>query len=102
MTLSPEKINQYVVIQRQILTDAVHLVKPKGYIIYATCSLLQEENEQQVEWFLAHNPNFRLIPAEQLLMKTLGKSLNDCKEYLRLSPYTHGTDGFFAAVLEKI
>jgi 16S rRNA (cytosine967-C5)-methyltransferase len=85
MTLTPEKIEEYVVMQRQILSDAVHLVKPNGYLIYATCSLLREENEDQAEWFLKQYPNF--------------KQVND---FLSTSPYTHGTDGFFAAVFEKV
>lgn len=101
MSLSLEKLNHLILLQQQILNDAAHLVKTKGYLIYATCSLLQEENEMQIDWFLKNHPDFKLVPAESILSKILGRTVEGCQSYLRLTPYTHGTDGFFAAVLEK-
>jgi 16S rRNA (cytosine967-C5)-methyltransferase len=81
--------------QSLILDQAQKLLKPGGRLIYATCSLLREENEMQVEAFLIRHPDFRLVPLtdqvpEQLREKTL-----------RLTPLKHNTDGFFAAILER-
>lgn len=81
--------------QAMILDQAQRLVKPGGRLIYATCSLLQEENEAQVEGFLTRNADFRqLALGEPLLPALHGPAL-------RLTPHRHGTDGFFAAVLER-
>jgi 16S rRNA (cytosine967-C5)-methyltransferase len=81
--------------QAMILDQAQKLVKPGGRLVYATCSLLNDENEAQLEAFLARNPDFCSIDTAAFLPPALhGK-------YLRLSPRAHGTDGFFAAVLER-
>jgi 16S rRNA (cytosine967-C5)-methyltransferase len=78
-----------------IMDQAQRLVKPGGMLIYATCSLLVEENEAQVEAALIRHPEFRLIPVGDPLPVALHGDM------LRLTPLKHGTDGFFAAVLEK-
>jgi 16S rRNA (cytosine967-C5)-methyltransferase len=76
-------------------------VKPGGRVVYATCSLLAEENEAIVEPFLSAHPEFRLVPAGEILSRH-GIALKGCDRYLRLSPEIHDTDGFFAAVLERV
>ena len=85
--------------QSSILDTARALVRVGGRLVYATCSLLQEENEGQVSGFLVRHPAFAVVPlarawpfAEPALP---GESLS-------LSPARHGTDGFFAAVLERL
>jgi 16S rRNA (cytosine967-C5)-methyltransferase len=85
--------------QEAILQAAARLVKPGGRMVYATCSLLREENEQIVEQFLARAPLFRLMPAREVL-RSQGIELNT-GDYFRVLPHTHGMDGFFAAVLER-
>jgi 16S rRNA (cytosine967-C5)-methyltransferase len=85
--------------QSAILASAARLLKPGGRIVYATCSLLEEENRLVVEAFLAANPAFALRPANEVLAG-LGIAL-DTGPYLELLPHRHGTDGFFAAVLER-
>ena len=80
--------------QAAILDDAARLVKPGGRMIYATCSVLPEEDEDQVGAFLARQPGFKLAPA------ALPGGLA-ADPYLVLTPRRHGTDGFFAAVLER-
>jgi 16S rRNA (cytosine967-C5)-methyltransferase len=85
--------------QSAILARAAKLTKAGGRLVYATCSLLKDENEAIAEAFLSHNPDFKLIPASEVL-----KSQNielDTGHYLKLLPHLHGTDGFFAAVFEK-
>jgi len=69
-------------------------------MVYATCSLLAEENEAVVNAFLGEHGEFRLKPVNELLREA-GISL-DTGEALRLDPASHGTDGFFAAVMERV
>ena len=82
-----------------ILAAAAKLVKAGGRLIYATCSLLTEENEGIVEAFLAQRADFRLCDATEILAHH--KIAIDSGAYLRLLPHKHGTDGFFGAVLER-
>jgi 16S rRNA (cytosine967-C5)-methyltransferase len=82
--------------QAMILDQAQRLLKIGGRIIYATCSLLREENEKQVEAFLARYQNFRLVPLTDPVPAALQGDM------LRLTPLKHNTDGFFAAVMERI
>ncbi len=85
--------------QTNILARAAKLVKAGGRVIYATCSLLREENEAIAEAFLNAHPDFVLVPANEVLAQ---QQINlDTGKYLNLLPHLHGTDGFFAAVFEK-
>ncbi len=85
--------------QTNILARAAKLVKAGGRVVYATCSLLKEENEEIAEAFLNAHPDFVLIPANEVLAQ---QQINlDTGKYLNLLPHLHGTDGFFAAVFEK-
>lgn len=86
-----------VKLQLRILLSAARLVKPGGRLVYATCSLLGEENEAQAAAFLAAMPGFRVVPLSEVA-PGLGSAQ---AEYLSLTPAQHGTDGFFAAVLER-
>ena len=96
---TPESIAELTAKQAAILKAASTLVKSGGRLVYATCSLLAAENEAVVSAFLAANPDFVALSAEEVLGKQ-GISLA-CGERLRLLPHRHGTDGFFAAVMEK-
>jgi len=96
---SPQSVAEMVAKQTAILESAARLVKPGGRLVYATCSLLDEENDAVVDGFLAAHPEFRPISAGEVLARQ-GIAL-DTGERLRLSPRTHDTDGFFAAVLER-
>jgi len=96
---SPESVAELVEKQQAILASASRLVKPGGRLVYATCSLLTEENEAVVDAFLASHPEFHLLPAgEVLAAQRIDLQMGD---YLRLDPARHGTDGFFAAVLDR-
>jgi 16S rRNA (cytosine967-C5)-methyltransferase len=85
--------------QAGILDDAARLVAPHGRLIYATCSLLAEENESQVEAFLARHAEFETVPVSRVW--SLDAPVPCPDPYLVLTPRRHGTDGFFAAVLER-
>ena len=86
--------------QASILDAAQGLVRKAGRLVYATCSLLPEENEAQVTAFLARHPGFSLIPAERAA--ALAPGLRGDDGFLSLTPAQHGTDGFFAAVMERV
>jgi 16S rRNA (cytosine967-C5)-methyltransferase len=96
---TPVSVDEMVSKQQAILAAAARLVRPGGRLVYATCSLLVEENDGVVDAFLAAHPQFRPVSAQAVLEKQ-GVTL-DTGERLRLSPAKHDTDGFFAAVLER-
>jgi 16S rRNA (cytosine967-C5)-methyltransferase len=81
-------------VQAEILDRVARTLKPGGRLVYATCSLLPEENERQIEAFRQRHPDF-----EPVVPDAPGTSADN--PYLRLTPFRHNTDGFFAAVLEK-
>lgn len=95
-----EDVAELNVLQASILARAAKLVKTGGRLIYATCSLLREENEAIAEQFLAGNPEFKLLNAGEVLKQQQIEL--DTGEYLKLLPHLHQTDGFFAAVFEKV
>ncbi len=82
--------------QDAVLDQAAPLVKTGGRLVYVTCSLFAEENEDRIAAFLARTPGFGRIdpPADYSRWRTQ-------EGFLRLSPQTAGTDGFFVAVLER-
>ena len=81
--------------QHQIANSAARLVKPGGRLVYATCSILRQENEDQVDRFLATHPEFAVQPV------SLPTAKDETAPYLKLFPHQHETDGFFGAVLAK-
>ena len=99
--MSPAAVAELSAKQRSILLAAGRLVKPGGLLVYATCSLLPEENEAVVDAFLEARPGWRLLDAPALL-RANDIPLQDSGPYLRLMPHLHATDGFFAATLERI
>jgi 16S rRNA (cytosine967-C5)-methyltransferase len=96
---TPEAVAELTVKQSAILHAASGLVKKGGRLVYATCSLLDAENEAVVSAFLAKHPEFVSLSAEEVLRKQDIEI--SCGERLRLLPHQHGTDGFFAAVMER-
>jgi len=91
--------------QAAILADAARAVKPGGRLVYVTCSLLPDENEDQVATFVAAHPEFGFAaPADVLAEAALG-SLADVAltvpSGVVLSPHRTGTDGFFVSVMVK-
>lgn len=98
---SPESVEELKLKQSAILQSAARLVKPGGRLVYATCSLLPEENEGIVDAFLAANEGFQRVNAGEILRRQevdVGVMADDD---LRLTPERHDTDGFFAAVMER-
>ncbi|MEO8003967.1 MAG: SAM-dependent methyltransferase, partial [Betaproteobacteria bacterium] len=85
--------------QKAILNAAATLLRPGGRLVYATCSVLTQENRAVVEEFLAGHPEYTRIDCREALEDShIGI---ECGEYLELRPQLHDTDAFFAAVLQK-
>ena len=85
-------------LQAAILISAARLVKPGGRLVYATCSLLPEENEEQIAAFLVAHPVFQIVPLREAAPQLTGSAHPD---FLSLTPARHDTDGFFAAVMRR-
>ena len=85
-------------LQARILASAARLVKPGGRLVYATCSMLPAENEEQVATFLKANPAFSVVPLHEAAPRLTDLAQSD---YLSLTPARHDTDGFFAAVMQR-
>jgi 16S rRNA (cytosine967-C5)-methyltransferase len=96
--LTPQALERRTADQDAVLDQAVQFLKPGGRIVYVTCSVLPEEDEDRVSAFLARHPEFAVRPATD--DPKLACYLTP-DHYLRLSPRSAGTDGFFVAVLEK-
>ncbi|NPD26695.1 RsmB/NOP family class I SAM-dependent RNA methyltransferase [Corallococcus exiguus] len=95
--LTPDSLSRYTAIQRDILARAADVVRPGGRVVYATCTLNRAENQDVVADFLRSRPDFRAITPGA------GWLPDACLQdgFLLVTPHRHGTDGFFAAVLER-
>ena len=82
--LSKVFLDEIRIVQQKILTDYAKMVRTNGMMVYATCSILPSENENQVQLFLANNLNFKLLEERKIL------------------PDTEGFDGFYMALLERV
>jgi 16S rRNA (cytosine967-C5)-methyltransferase len=92
-------VDELVEKQQRILAAASRLLKPGGRLVYATCSLLEEENEAVAAAFVAAQPEFLPLSCAKVLEAQ--RIALDTGEYLKLSPHRHSTDGFFAAAFER-
>ncbi|MGH6734947.1 MAG: RsmB/NOP family class I SAM-dependent RNA methyltransferase [Methyloceanibacter sp.] len=103
--LSPEMLEARRGEQRTVLDQGAALVKPGGRLAYITCSVLPQENRDQVDAFLARHDGFKLIPWPALWEAAIPAapppSAEGSPETLLMTPLSHGTDGFFVAVLER-
>ncbi len=103
--LSVEELERINVVQKSVLEEAAKLLKKGGRLVYATCSMLKQENQDVVEAFLAAHPDFELLDATDVLAKQDVRLPEWQQErhgaYFAMLPHSHDTDGFFAAVLQK-
>jgi 16S rRNA (cytosine967-C5)-methyltransferase len=104
--LSPQMLEARQMEQRAVLNEGAALVRPGGRLAYITCSVLPSENRDQVDAFLARHPDFRLLPWRPLWEAALPdapppNSADGSGETLQMTPLSHGTDGFFVAVMQR-
>jgi len=100
--LTPEKLHHYMDMQRNILNNNARLVKPGGSLIYATCSIIPDENEKQIEHFLSQHKEFELASVNKDLIVhgiDIPQTKND--PFLILLPHYYKCDGFFIAKMKK-
>ena len=100
---TPEKLDHYVGLQRDLLDKHACLVKTDGYLVYATCSIIPDENEKQVEYFLSNHPEFMLVPVTNDL-KAFGIQFpsDAINTMLTILPHYFKSDGFFIAKMKRI
>lgn len=103
---NPQTVAAQAELQQAILHSAARLLKPGGRLVYATCSLLPDENESVVKTFGEAHPDFETVPVAGLLEQAhvpqaASLCTGDAGQMLRLWPHRHATDGFFAAVWQK-
>jgi 16S rRNA (cytosine967-C5)-methyltransferase len=103
-----QAVDEMAIKQAAILQSAARLVKSGGRLVYATCSVLPQENEAIAQAFSAANPDFMLMPVVEVLAglkvanaPSLCSGGEDNQAYLRLWPHRHHTDGFFSAVWQR-
>ncbi len=100
LRLLPVDLDELLPKQAAILDDAARLVRPGGRLIFATCSLLLEENEAQVDAFLTRHPEFAVLDLARAW--PAGWPVPVLGPHLALTPRRHGTDGFFGVALERV
>jgi 16S rRNA (cytosine967-C5)-methyltransferase len=100
--LTPQDLDDGTALQDEILARAAALVAPGGRLIYVTCSVLREENDDRVARFLEQTPGFEPADIDAVWAASIGGPPPDMADgVLRLSPWRTGTDGFFCAILER-
>jgi 16S rRNA (cytosine967-C5)-methyltransferase len=100
--LTPERLDELNALQDMLLDQAAARAAGKARIVYATCSFLMRENEDRVLAFLARHPSFAVQAAAQLWRETMGdEPPSGIDEFFNATPLTTGTDGFFAAILQR-
>ena len=97
--VTPQKQEEIVILQRTILDRAANYVKPRGTLIFSTCTIAKEENEENMMWFLQNYP-FKLESLDPCLPEKL-HSETTALGYLQLLPGVHKTDGFFIAKFRR-
>jgi 16S rRNA (cytosine967-C5)-methyltransferase len=98
--LTPDDVKELAAKQKEILSEYSRLVKPAGRLVYATCTISKEENEDNVHVFLNENKDFYLVPVLEMPVFGFGKLISE-DGFFRSLPHLYNTDGFFGAVMKK-
>jgi 16S rRNA (cytosine967-C5)-methyltransferase len=91
-----QDIAELIKLQYKALENADHFVKPEGYLVYSTCTINPDENEEQIYKFLKAYPQYELIPANKYIKAEFTKD-----GFLKTIPNIHNMDGAFAAKMKK-
>ena len=97
--VTAQKQEEIVILQRTILDNAAEYVKPGGVLVFSTCTIAKEENEENMLWFMNNHP-FKLESIDPYLPEEL-HSETTALGYLQLLPGVHKTDGFFIAKFRR-
>ena len=101
--LTPEKLSELTKIQSDILETAYCHIKTGGRIVYFTCSILKEENDDIIDEFLSNHKNIKAINLKTIWEQKLNGLYPEKDEFkLHLNPLVSGTDGFFVCIMEKV
>jgi len=101
LRLTEARYSEYCELQRRLLLKAAPLVRPGGRLIYATCSLFNDENQGAVDALFGQRSDYEALSAERIWQETLGDSYPGGGPHLQLTPFKNATDGFFVAILER-
>ncbi len=99
--LTEQNLKNLIKTQEALLDEGARYVKKGGRLLYMTCSVFKEENEDQVKIFLKKYPDFYQISCREIAAHSLPKLLAYCNKHLRLSPHKTQTDGFFLSIFQK-
>jgi len=103
--IAPGALEERFAEQLELLDKAPRFVKPGGRLVYVTCSLLRDENEDQIARFLEGHADFSAVPAEEAAAKAglpeLARFASPLGAGIRLTPHSAGTDGFYVCVLKR-
>lgn len=100
VSFAGDDVGKMAQIQKTVLETYSQFVKPGGRLVYATCSLLRQENEGAVEWFLSRHPEF-VLQSAAVILENQGIKVRRSDNFLVLLPHETTTDGFFAALFRK-
>ena len=100
--VTEKTITEHMILQRSILDDAAPLVRPGGRLLYVTCSVFAQENQDQANWFLERHGEFQAMDVDKIWGNVLPGPSRSHGPYLQLSPLGNGTDGFFVSVFERV
>ncbi len=98
--MAQEDIRELSAKQKEIIREYSGLVKPGGRLVYATCTISWEENEEVVRGFLNENMDFYMVTASEMNPEIFGRFTTE-EGFFRSMPHVHGTDGFFGAVMRR-
>ncbi|MEL7049292.1 MAG: RsmB/NOP family class I SAM-dependent RNA methyltransferase, partial [Pseudomonadota bacterium] len=105
--LKPEALETRIQEQRSVLERASGMVKPGGRLVYVTCSVFVEENEDQMDWFVQEHPSFERLKIGPIWADTIpgvsieAAGIDPDGTSVLLTPHRHGTDGFFVSVVQR-
>lgn len=99
----PEELKALATLQREILQQAARLVRPGGRLVYSTCTLEPEENQEQIKWFIQNHPEFQIEPYSKFLPDGVKACLVETdRRWATLLPMPNGGDGFFMCRLKRV
>ena len=98
--LTPDHLDRFTQAQQDLLDLGAQLVKPGGRLVYVTCSILPQENQDQMRAFETAHPDF--VPVESVTTNVPSVDLDKMHQGVQLTPWRHNADGFFIKILNRL